>query len=207
MHDEMAVGVGHGVADLKEESDPLPRVGAARRALLEQVPALDVLHGEIGTAVRRRAAVEEPGDVGMIEAGEDLPLRPKPPQDEVRVHPSPHELDRGPQAESRLVADAEVDGAHASVADLALDVPAPDAGRRRSLGLRARCGGSARRRAPPGTHRPPRWRRAGSAPRRRAPRRRAHSRPSHLSRSPGSRSDTRSKAVRISLHRSGVMPD
>ena len=36
--------------------------------------ALDVLHDEVGAAVVGGAAVEEPGDVGVVEAGEDLPL-------------------------------------------------------------------------------------------------------------------------------------
>ena len=48
--------------------------------------ALDVLHGEVRLPLGGHAAVEQPGDVGVAEPGQDLPLGEEAPVD---ARPSP----------------------------------------------------------------------------------------------------------------------
>ena len=121
MHDEMAVRIGHGVADHEEERDARLLVQTARGAVVQEVAALDVLHCEVGTPVRRGSPVEKTGDVGVIEAREDLPLRSKAAENEVGVHPQSHELDGGRQTEISVGPHAQIDSPHSPVPDLAND--------------------------------------------------------------------------------------
>jgi len=55
--------------------------------------ALDVFHDEVREAIFGRAPVQHPGDVGMVEARQDLPLPPEPRHDLGAVRPFPDELD------------------------------------------------------------------------------------------------------------------
>ena len=50
--------------------------------------ALHVLHHQVGLAVVGGAAVEERGDVGMLEARQDLPLLPEAPLEVLGVAPA-----------------------------------------------------------------------------------------------------------------------
>ena len=81
-------------------------------------PALDVLHHEVGAAVVAYAAVVQPGDVGMLQGGEDLALVAKAAQDLVGVHATLDQLDGDPLLELLVRAVGQVDGAHAAPADL-----------------------------------------------------------------------------------------
>jgi hypothetical protein len=79
---------------------------------------LDQLHGEKRPAVVRRAAVQEAGDVGMLEAGEDLPFLQEPAEHVVRVDAALQNLDGDGAFELPVGAVREVDAAHASATDL-----------------------------------------------------------------------------------------
>ncbi len=81
-------------------------------------PALDVLHHEVGAAVVAYAAVVQPGDVGMLQGGEDLALVAEAAQDLVGVHATLDQLDGDPLLELLVRAVGQVDGAHAASADL-----------------------------------------------------------------------------------------
>ena len=74
MDDEVAVRVGHGRADGEEELQPPLHREALLVAVLHEREALDVLHDEVGQPVLRLAAVEDLGDVRVVERGENLPL-------------------------------------------------------------------------------------------------------------------------------------
>ena len=73
---------------------------AAPVAVLLQVLSLDVLHGEPGQAVFRRAAVVEARDVWVLEGGQDAPLGQEEPDDELRVHPAADDLQGDPLLEA-----------------------------------------------------------------------------------------------------------
>ena len=90
-----------------------------RVAVVDDRLPFDVLHGEVRPAVRRAAAVEQAGDVRMLEAGENLPLVPEAADDAVGVHAALEDLDRHALLERIVVADAKIDGAHAAMTDLA----------------------------------------------------------------------------------------
>ena len=67
MDDQVGVGVLDGLGDIEEQPQP-PLDGALIRvAILRDRLAVDVFHRQPGLAVRRRAAVYQPGDVGMVQ--------------------------------------------------------------------------------------------------------------------------------------------
>jgi hypothetical protein len=88
-------------------------------AVIEDVLALDVLHGEVRQAVRGRAPIEQTGDVGMLETGENLTLVAKPLNDGVRVGSALENLDRDALLKHVVGTHRKVDRTHPSAADLA----------------------------------------------------------------------------------------
>ena len=80
-----------------------------------------MLHHEIGKAVRRRAAIEEGRDVGVIERREDLALVPEALDDQLRVHAPANHLDGDAPLELVVGAPGQVDRSHPAVSDALLD--------------------------------------------------------------------------------------
>jgi len=74
---QTAVRVLHCVADLEEQ----PQALKEREAIFRHEPvdrhAVHVLHDKVGNAIGAGAAIQEAGNVGMFELGEDLPFAPK----------------------------------------------------------------------------------------------------------------------------------
>ena len=97
--DQVLVGEVDGRADLPEELQALAHRQLPVVAVLVDRPPLDVLHDEVGAAVLGGAAVEQLGDVRMVEVGEDLALGAEAADDLVGVHAAPDELDRDPLLE------------------------------------------------------------------------------------------------------------
>ncbi len=85
--------------------------------------AVDVLHDEVGLAGGRAAAVDQPGDVAMIEIGQGLPFAAETVDDAGRVGPRPDDLDGGLPRERVVGALGAVDHAHAAAADDVHDAP------------------------------------------------------------------------------------
>ena len=78
MYHEPAVGMVHGPGHLGHETDPVAddeRVGVGPG---RDRCAVDELSDEVGHAVARLAAVDEAGDAGVIEGGEEVALAPEP---------------------------------------------------------------------------------------------------------------------------------
>ena len=119
MDDEHAVRVIDGRADPAEE----PQLVANRQRACLAVPvdrdALDVLHHEVGRAVRGLPAVDEARDRRVIERGQDLPLAAETDQVLGGQRPAPHDLDRDALLVAVVVTDGEVNGPHPAAADLA----------------------------------------------------------------------------------------
>ena len=112
------MGAVDGTADLAEELDPL----ADRQLLVLAVAvdrlAVDQLHDQVRQAVCGGAAVEDLGDPGMIQCGEDLPLDAQPPPSLVVQGAGDDELDGDLAVEGLVVAHRSVDGTHPTFADL-----------------------------------------------------------------------------------------
>ena len=81
----------------------------------------DVLHDEVREPVVRRPAIQQPGDVGVIEAGENLSLGAEATTDLVGVQAELDDLDGDAALELVVVAYGQVDGAHPAASELADD--------------------------------------------------------------------------------------
>lgn len=119
--DELAVGVGDGGADVEEEAEALGGGETVVLAVVGEAEAVDVFHDDVGVAVGGVAAVEEAGDVGVLEAGEGLAFAEEAVEDEVGVEAAADEFDGDLGVVVVVVAFGEVDGAHATAAEFAED--------------------------------------------------------------------------------------
>ncbi len=95
-------------------------------AILIDRQAFDQLHHKVGHAFFRRAAIEQPSDVWMIEAGQDLPLVLETIDDEIRVPARSEQLDGDLLLVLVVRADGSVDLTHAANADLPRDLIGAD---------------------------------------------------------------------------------
>ncbi len=127
MHHQVAVGEAHGFANLEKERQAA--LDRRRRGVAEGGDrfAGDVLHDEVGVARRGAPAVEQPGDVRMLQTGEDLALLFKATPHLAAVTAAADDLDRRLLAELAVGALGEVDGAHPSAPQLAHDSERSDA--------------------------------------------------------------------------------
>ena len=129
VHHQAAVGAVDRRADALEEPQPLLQAEArAAPAVLVDRHALHPLQHEERPAVGGAAAVEQAGDAGVIQPGEDLALAHEPAHDRPRVHPALDQLERRPLQEGPLVALGEIDLAHAAAAEQPEQAPGADAG-------------------------------------------------------------------------------
>ncbi len=122
MQHQVAMRVLHRVADLQEERDALLQRGVGARAVFRERLALQVLHHEV-RAVVEHAAIQQPRDVRMLQARENLALRVEAAQHGLGVHAVLDHLDRGALLELPVVALGEVDRAHPAAADFAHHAP------------------------------------------------------------------------------------
>ena len=74
VHDQVLVRVLHGVADLAKQLEPRRDRQTLLVAVLVDRLAVHVLHDEVRRTLGRRTAVEEAGDVRMVQFGENLAL-------------------------------------------------------------------------------------------------------------------------------------
>src|SRR5215217_7642256 len=87
---------------------------------VERLP-LDKLHHEVGQSVFGGAAVEQSGDVWMIESCEYLAFFAEATEDEISVHAALHQLDGGTFVELVVGARGFVNRAHAAASDFSFD--------------------------------------------------------------------------------------
>ena len=91
-------------------------------AVLVDRAAGDEFHHHVRPAVRSHAAIQQLGDIGVIEMRQDLPLVLEALQDVVGIHAALDHFDGDQLAELIVVAHALVDHAHAALADLLHDL-------------------------------------------------------------------------------------
>ncbi len=74
VHDQVAMRVAHRIEDLQEQPDALAQSKAARIAPTINGLACDELHHEVRFAIRADAAIQQGGDIRMLQASQDLPF-------------------------------------------------------------------------------------------------------------------------------------
>ena len=127
VNDEVLVGVLHGVADEGEEIEPRVDVECTRVAVARDRLAGHVLHREERPAVRRHAAVEQAGDVRMMQPREDLPFPQEPLANLIAGVSAADQLERDLLLELAVRPVGQEHMAHAPAADFSDDAVRPDA--------------------------------------------------------------------------------
>jgi len=117
VNDAFLMGVLHGLADLREERQPLGDGEAGVVAILRERHAADVFHHEKRSAFACHAAVIDLGDIRVIHHRQRLPLGFESREDLAAVHARLDELDRHAAAD-RFGLLGDPNGAHAPFADL-----------------------------------------------------------------------------------------
>src|SRR5579875_2830083 len=109
----------HCITDLKKQAEAITRRKAARGAVPVEGLAFDELHHQIWRAVFRRTAVEQTGDVGMLQGGQDLALSAEALQSRRALKCVVDNFDGCALLKIGAVADGFEDRAHAAGADAA----------------------------------------------------------------------------------------
>ena len=132
VHDEIPMRVLHRGADVAEQVQPRLDGQPAIVAVAVDVLAVDVLHREPGEPVGGDAAVEQPRDSGVVEAGEDLPLVEEPLKStSVVPSPSRQHLERDVLAVLIVRPAGEIHGSHPARSQLATNAVRPERRHRR----------------------------------------------------------------------------
>ena len=111
------MGVVDGVADVLKQPQAVIDREPVFVAVLGQRHPVDVLHDEVRQAVFGRAAIEQAGDMGMLECREDLAFGTEAVEDVFGVHTAPNNLERDVLFEGFVVAPGEVDLGHTAAPD------------------------------------------------------------------------------------------
>ncbi len=112
------MGVVYGDAHLDEEREAFADIQPSGIAVPIDRQSVDVFHDQIGPPVVRGASVVEPGDVGMLESGQDLAFMAETAEDVIGVHAALDQLEGDPLLELSVGAFGMVYGAHAASSDL-----------------------------------------------------------------------------------------
>src|SRR5580693_1474199 len=142
MHQQALVRILDGGADLPKKFDSFPQLQKALLRKLGNRASLDIFHREVRNTVLA-ASIEESGDVGVLEPGQDLPLVPEPVAQQVQVAPPWTDLQCDRLAILVVVADRPIHHSHAAAPDLPDDAIRSDAATRPVDWLRRRTGGAA----------------------------------------------------------------
>ena len=122
MHHQVLVRISNSRAHALKQLQFFVDCQAALIAVHVYRHALDKLHDEIGRAVVGRPAIDQAGDVGMIEHGQDLALTAKSLKDVIGIQSAADDFD-GDELMKRVVrAGGQVYGSHSTAADLSNDI-------------------------------------------------------------------------------------
>jgi hypothetical protein len=100
-----------------EEPQTIPYREPIVIAVLGDRAALDMLHDQVGGTILEGSTVEDPGDSGVLQGSEDLPLVTKPPPRVGGVHAQAKELDRHLLVELAVLTLATKDDARTALTD------------------------------------------------------------------------------------------
>src|SRR5215472_7873625 len=93
MNDKVAMRIADFRAYALKQLEPLRNRQLALIAVEVNRLTLDVFHDEVGQAVVGRASIEQAGDVGMVEHGQNPALTVKPIKDVVGIQTSADDFD------------------------------------------------------------------------------------------------------------------
>jgi hypothetical protein len=122
------VGVVHRPGHPDEQPQALLNRQAPGPAVLRDGHAVHVLHHQVRPAVVRGPGVQEPGDIGVVQGGQDLALHREPLQEIVRVQPPAEHLQGNGRLLRSLGPLRQVDRPRTSTAQGVDDAVGPDAG-------------------------------------------------------------------------------
>ena len=121
MDDEIAMGIGDRLQNMQKEMAAGFYVESVLTAENIDRATLDKFHGEVRNTFSGCASIEEPGNKGMIEIGQDLPLFAKSAQHLLGIHTSLYDFEGDLTGVFVVVTQREIDRTHASAPDLAHD--------------------------------------------------------------------------------------
>ena len=133
MHHQLPMRERHRIQHLQQQAHPAAHVQRACIAPAIDAFALHPRHHEPRRVVFVHAAVEQAGDVRMLQAGQDLPLAQEALARQRTVQADADALERGFMAVRAVDALDPIDRAHAAAAQHLPDVPRADAGARRQF--------------------------------------------------------------------------
>jgi hypothetical protein len=133
VNDQMLMGILDSRADLLEQAEPPADVQPVLVAVTIETDSVDVFHRQVRHTVFARTPIEQAGDVGVIQVGQDLPFGPEPARQGAGGHQAVDELDRDLLLELLVSALCQVDGAHAATTQCAQDTVTPDQAPRRHV--------------------------------------------------------------------------
>ena len=126
MDDEVGVGVLDGVGDLEEKTDP--GWGGEGGGEPGEGEPVDELEDEVGMGLVVKAGIEEAGDVGVVEPGEEAFFGGEAAAGLRGGEWGVEEFDGGAHVGLAVGALGEPDDAHAAAAKLAEEEPGAEAG-------------------------------------------------------------------------------
>src|SRR6266446_8311370 len=122
VNDQVLMGIVDGSADVLEESEALGGAELVRVAVgVDRLP-LNVLHDEVGERIFGGAAIQQAGDIGMVQAGQDLALTATILDDVFSVLAALDELDGHFFLKGPIGTGGQVHGTHTSLADFSNDL-------------------------------------------------------------------------------------
>jgi hypothetical protein len=119
MHHEMPVCMLHRRANTQEKAKALPNAQLPLAAVFSDPHAIDIFHDDVGQILADGASIQQPRDVRVIQAGQNLPFAPETLKNETGVHAGRDKLYRDIHVILLIVALAQVDGAHSTFPNLA----------------------------------------------------------------------------------------
>jgi hypothetical protein len=121
-----AMSVDDRVADAHDEPQSFLDAQPVVIGVARDGNTFHIFHGEVRLAILGETAVQQARDVGVLEAGQDLPLAKAPAEHVIGGHPATDQLERHPPVELPVRTLREVDRAHPSVAQLPQHAIRPD---------------------------------------------------------------------------------
>jgi hypothetical protein len=122
INDEVAVGEADGRAHVQKETQHSGNAEIAAEGVEIKRLAIDEFHHEIEEAVVGSPAIEQCGDIGMIQLSEDLALAVEGSKEVFGKHGAGDHLDGDGFAVGVISATGFKDGAHAAAAYLTGDL-------------------------------------------------------------------------------------
>src|SRR5215472_6376306 len=125
MDDQIAVRITHRLTGFTEQHAALLDREIALFAVRVDRNALDIFHDEERCAVPGRASIQKPRDIGVIQAGQDLPLLPESLQQRNRRQRALYQLDSYPLLVLVVIAHGGIDCPHTARSQLVRDAVRP----------------------------------------------------------------------------------